>query len=306
MDHKELLSTVESFRNNCLDKNISFSETSRFTTPYSGSEVRFGTLDSGRRVVVKVSARKLGAEREWGGLVRTFEAGLSVPEPIALVNTQIGHPALVTEQMEGKLMYYTSQNELRYRLGQMVKRMHDAVPVDSRRWVEAGKSDLTYYESRLHHWWIANAEVLGVKTDSQALFKKLVPMMATYCNSVVPRFNHNDLHDGQVIVVGENITIIDFEDWIEESPMNDLAYYLYSTIRTGTIDEQFGYFLDGYLETEILSEVEKGALMFYLLYISCRSVNQFKLRRVGLAEIALSTHQKVVKYIKRERLWKNP
>lgn len=305
MVQKELFEPVETFGTELTDEQVSFNISKRVVTPYTGSKVSFAATESGQQVVIKVSAREGGAEREWRGLVKAYAAKMPVPEPIALVKTQEGQLALVTERVNGAIMYYCPEGELRNRFGQVVRSMHEVVPVGGKGWIDNGKADFTYYDSRLHGWQQGQVENINEKSVAQALLKSLANPMIAHCESITPRFNHNDIHDGQVIVGGRKITLIDFEEWTEESPLNDIAYYLYSSIRMGTADSQFRHFLDGYLDNDVFSEVEKGAFMFYLLYVSCRAMNYFSSRPGKFAEVATATHQKVIDYAEDEKLWKD-
>lgn len=305
MVQKEQFVSVEAFGPVLTDELIELKISKRMVTPYTGSEVSFATTESGQQVVIKASAREGGAVREWRGLARAYVAKLPVPEPMALVKTQAGQLALVTERINGKMLYYSPQNEARHNLGGIVKTMHKAVPVEGNGWIESGKADFSYYDSRLHAWRQGHVENIDAKSKAQGLLNSLAHPMIAHCESITPGFNHNDIHDGQVIVRGRKITLIDFEEWIEESPLNDVAYYLYSSVRMGTADNQFRYFLNGYLGNEVFSEVEKGALMFYLLYISCRAMNFFSSRPGKFAEVATTTHRKVIDYVEDEKLWKD-
>lgn len=305
MDRKELLVPVDTFGAEITGEQLEFRITSQITTSYTGSKVFFGTIESGRRAVVKVSAREHGAEKEWAGTVRAYTAKLPVPEPIALVETQAGQLGLVTGMVDGKIVYYSPQGEYRYQLGQTIKTMHDTVSVEGKDWVGSGRADFTHYDNRLRDWRQGQIPDIDAKSKAQAILSSLVQPMETHCKSAIPRFNHNDIHDGQVIVKDRKITVIDFEEWIEESSLNDVAYYLFSSIRTGTSNSQFRHFLEGYLGDYDFSEAEKGALMFYLLYISCRAVNYISSRLEKFTEVVSTTHRDVIDYVENEKIWKD-
>ena len=59
------------------------------TTPYTDSTIIYAQNEQGQRVVVKISAVN-GALREWEGLNRTYNVGLLVPKPYALVKDNAG------------------------------------------------------------------------------------------------------------------------------------------------------------------------------------------------------------------------
>lgn len=274
------------------------------TTPYTNSTIIYAQNEQGQRVVVKIFAVD-GALREWEGLNRTYNAGLSVPKPYALVKDSANKTGVILEYVDGKSLYNQQSDQGRHSFGALIHRMHQLTPISSNEWIRSQKYNFDYFQQNLLTWGNSQIEELTDKGRSQAILSLLAGQARSHCEAVIPVFNHNDLHDGQTIVSGKSVTLIDFEKWIEDSPLNDIAIYIFHSIRNAQSRESFEHFLKGYLGETSFSEVEKSSLMFYLLFISSRALNHFYQQGNPYVEISKTTHKNILKYAESESLWKN-
>lgn len=304
MSEREIFTLAKNLEWEPPTPQLSFEISGKIITPLTKSIIYFATSEIGQQVIIKVPAISGKGEREWLGLTKAHAACIPVPEPIALAKTQTGQTALIIERLYGNNLYNHPDKNTTFQLGQIVRKMHEEVKIDGKERLENGSVDYFYYEMLLHSWLQNPTEHKDTKEKFQSLIKSLSDSMITHCKSARPVFNHNDIHNGQVIVNKQGITLIDFAEWVEESSLNDLAYYLFHTIRTRQDDNQFRYFLQGYLEKQALSEIEKDTIMFYLLFISCRALNYFYKHRSKYLEIAEGVHLRVVNYVGEEKIWK--
>jgi len=275
------------------------------TTPFTRSTIIFATSEAGKPVVIKFPTKKSKAEREWTGFCKAYTADVPTPMPIALVTSKGGRVGVMQEEVGGQSLYKCPGGQARIRFGEIVKDMHLKVPTAGIEWQEKGKADYTYYDKRIQCWSEGQVELLSAGSTTQAMLGLLSPTMNRSCRSAPPMFNHNDLYDSQAIVGDQKIYLIDFEEWVEENPLNDIAYYLFHTIRSNMPEVNFGSFLSGYLGNEVLSEPEKQTLMFYLLFISARALNYFHASKSKYFEIAEKSHRAVTNYIDNENVWKS-
>lgn len=296
---------LESRRDDLFTPGFKLEVFKEVIAPFTGSTVLFATIESGLAVAIKISATKGGAEREWVGLSKVYRAGVSVPEPLALARDLKGSTVLILEKVEGESLYSHPSGEAKRRLGQLVKQMHEQTQIEGDEWVKSEKPDFTYYDRCLFYWLCGSVEEFGAGSKTQVLLKKFVDATISYCGTISPVFTHQDIHDGQVFVKGnKDPVLIDFEHWKEESQLNELAHYLFHSIRTDRVPEGFAEFMRGYLEASSLSENEKLVLMFNLLFISARALDYFYTRKHPYLEKAKTNHQKILDYIEQERLWK--
>lgn len=277
----------------------------RIFVPFTRSEIVFATTENGVPVVIKYSRIKEGSKREWLGLNKAYGAGVPVPKPLALAVDRDGTQVLVSEEIAGEPLYKYRQAEIKKQLGAIVRQMHSNVFIDGKEWTESGKADFTYYEKYAFYWLRGSTNGFEKGSKTLALLKKFTDAMRDYCNRTSPVFNHNDIHDGQVFM-RENgtLAIIDFENWKEESPLNEMAVYLFHSIRTAVPIQEFKNFIDGYMANGSLTEYEKETFMFYLLFVSARAVSYFQTAGSNYLEKARINHQMVLDFVDREEIWK--
>lgn len=274
--------------------------------PFTGGKLVFATIKSGEKVVVKIPFSKSGAQHEWIGLKTAHTADVRVPTPIALINYQDDKLAIVSGFIEGKNLYDNPNPSTKTRVGRSVKKMHKNASVDGFAWNSSGRSTFAYYDKNIVNWASGELEELQVDSRTNSLLNKLADTMADFCSHTKPVFNHNDLHDGQIIVDAKgNPNITDFGNWIEEGWLNEISYHLFHLVRTGKVEEDnFTNFLKGYLGNKRLTEVEKSVMAFYLLFISARALNYFNMRNSSYLSIAKNNHKKVLKFLEDEVIWK--
>ncbi len=278
----------------------------RMEIPFTGGEIIYAQTESGLAVVVKRTLRKEQAEHEWIGLNIVYPTGVSVPSPIALINYDQNQLAIVSTQVDGNNLYFYPNPEVKAEMGKQIKTMHQLAKVDGKMWESSGRSSFTYYDKYMFNWSRGGLEDLGVGSETHQLLTALTQNVEQFCKESLPVFNHNDLHDGQIIVDNNNSpTIIDFGNWTEETWLNDIGYYLFHLIRTGRDKgDDFLIFLDGYRGSEKLSDSEKSNLSFYLLFISSRALTYFYRSRSSYLPTAKETHNRVLAYIDNEESWK--
>lgn len=275
-------------------------------TSFEKSQIIFATSESGKKLVIKIPAKGKNASREWEGLKKAYKAEVLVPEPLALVTTQEGAPALISEWIEGTVLFRNTDTQLRSKIGLVVLGMHENVVINENGWLKSGKPTFIYYDGSLFKWSRETNNQLGSESKVQEIIKKFAATTSSYCKIAVPVFNHNDIHEGQVIVrpTGD-VVLLDFENWREDTKLNDIAYYLFQLIRTNSSFENYKEFLKGYLGTNTLTDGDKSVLSFYLLFISARALNYFITTKSKYLNIATDTHNRVLKFIEEERLWKD-
>lgn len=305
MLERETFDIVESTRGrekDFTDLRIDKKEAPSFT----GSEIVYARTSLGEKVVIKIPSDKDRTIHEWQGLSAVEKAGVSIPPPIALVNYPPDRLAIVSNFIEGDNLYFNPNPGIKAEVGRQIKKMHQKAEIDGRFWESSGRSSYIYYDRYIFSWGSGEIEELQIDSRTSSLLKKFSDMMMDFCKQTKPVFNHNDLHDGQIILSREGApVIIDFGDWKEESWLNDIAYHLFHLIRTDRAEpENFANFLNGYLGNDQLSEAEKSTLAFYLLFISARALNYFSRRQSSYLSIAKETHRKIVDYLEKETIWK--
>ena len=274
--------------------------------PFTGNSILYATSESGTKVVIKISTSNSGAQREWKGLNMAHGAGLSVPEPYALAKSKDNEKLIIFEKVEGELLYTSNQTRLRIDLGEIVKDMHNQIFVSGNGWVSSGKPDFSYYEKLLNRYLKSSLNELKAGSETHTILNKFVNVMSYYCKTITPVFNHNDLHDGQIIVKpNQKLVLLDFENWKEETQLNEISYYLFHLIKDGSVNRNFDKFINGYLKSYRLTDTEKSVMTFYLLFISARAIDYFKNTGSKYLQKALETHKKVLRYTNDERLWKD-
>jgi len=288
-------------------KEKRFAVTGEIASTFRGNRIIFATSeDQNQPVVIKIPIDRQGARREWIGLRKTSEARIPVPSPIMLGLTDSNFTCVVSERVEGRPLFLYSDDEARMFLGKTTKMMHSEVRI-----LDSGEGqnelvDFSQYKEQIYTWGI-NQYKAGIDWPlTQYLFKTLSDPMSSYCDSIAPVFNHGDIHDGQVIVSPKNdITLIDFESWSADRPLNDLGFYLFHCLRSNREFEAFKSFMDGYSGDYSLNEKDIESLVFYLLFVSTTAVFKFITLNTDYLETARENHMKVLTFIQNETLWKS-
>lgn len=305
MKERIVLLPIDSSKKEPPGAEVKFDVFNQFYVPFTGSNILFAFAESGNQVAIKIPARKRGANREWAGLNKAYDAGIPVPRPIILGETAAGMRALVSEKIEGEQLYRLRKRQLKNQLGMIVSRMHNKTQIKGKEWDQSRKPGFEYYDQYIFQWLKGDAEELKKGTKTEVILQRLSDSMREYYRHASPVFNHNDIHDGQLIVKkGGQLVLFDFENWKEESKLNELATYLFHSIRTERAQEGFEEFIEGYLGGLSLTENEKETLVFSLLFISARTVSYFQSKDSNYLETAKTNHQKVLGYIDSEELWK--
>lgn len=277
--------------------------------PYSGSRLIMGRSPAGMGVAIKIPAHDGGARHEWNGLLRAHRAGVPVPAPVAYGHDGEGAELLVSEWVQAPSLYHRPVTDSWACLGAILRQMHRAVPTTGVRWRESGRCDFSFFDRRRHAFRRQGCLDAG-HARSAALLDGLAPEMANYCVDAAPVFNHNDLHDNQVMVDGRRgLVLIDFERWEEESPLNDVACYIYHSIRIGGVDREVVHariaeFVKGYFAADGFAMRERSALAFYLLFIAMREAARHAAGSRQVVECARRAHARVLAFVDEEYPWR--
>lgn len=283
-----------------LDIGNSFIIDEDFVVPFSGDRLVFATTESGLQIVAKISQPEK-SRREWMGLLTAYYASVPSPQPLLLGQIDEQHSALISSRIIGRNMFYSSDLGLRHKLGKIVKSMHEQATAKGNEWLISGKSDFSYYDRKMDLW----AREIVIDQTTHPLLAQLSIHAPNYITKTLPVFNHNDIHDGQAIIENSGrIVLIDFGNWCEDTPLNDIAFYLFHCIRNNKDINYFVSFIDGYLGTSKLTDEEKTVILFELLFISTRAVEYFARRKSGYLDTAKETHKRVLAYIEDETLFK--
>jgi len=287
MIEKEHFDIVESSFGGCVD-SINLKICNKEAALFSGSQVVYASTDLGEKVAIKIPLDCDQARHEWKGLKAVYLADVSIPTPIALIKFPKHQLAIVSGFVEGNDLYISPNPDVKKKVGIQVKKMHQNVRIDGKTWESSERSTFVYYDKFIFSWAAGDFKELQAGSNTISLLGKFTDTMEDFCGHTKPVFNHNDIHDGQIIVNknGEPV-IIDFGDWVEEGWLNDLGFHLFHLIRTEREESgDFINFLDGYLGKNKLSEDEKSTLAFYLLFISARALYYFDKRQSSYLPIA--------------------
>lgn len=300
-----VLTPIELCEKKLSDPGVRYRVLKQIITPLARNHILFAITESGYEVVIKILSRKGGAEREWVGLKKAYDADVPTPKPLILARFENGRLAVATEKFEGENLYFHPDSELKKQLGKIIRLMHKETVIDNQEWEQSGKPNFIYYDRYLLSWLQGPIKELQNGSKTFSLLEKSIEAMRRHCKTMSPVFTHNDLHDGQVFVKENgNLLLVDFEEWKEESFLTEAAHYLFHSIRTDRAPEGFAEFMRGYLETSSLSENEKLVLIFNLLFISARALDYFYTRKHPYLEKAKTNHQKILNYVEQEKLWK--
>jgi Ser/Thr protein kinase RdoA (MazF antagonist) len=274
---------------------------------FTGAEIIYAMTITGDRVVIKKPFRNDQARHEWEGLKIAESTGISVPKPVALVNYTENQLAIVSGYIDGVKLYDAPNSDIKAEVGKQIKMMHKRARVSGNDWTSSGRSSFIYYDRYIFNWTNGDIVELNKNSRSAVILEELADSAEQLCVESKPVFNHNDLHDGQVIEsISGKPTIIDFGNWIEETWINEIGYHLFHLIRTNRAHtDDFPNFISGYLENAKLSDSEKSNLAFYLLFISSRALNYFHRRHSSYLPIATETHNKVLEHLENETIWKD-
>lgn len=285
---------------------ISLKTLNKETELFTGSKVIYALSNSGEKVAIKIPFDGSKTLYEWEGIIKAFKADVPIPKPIALINYLDDQLAIVSSFVAGDNLYFNPNPDIKTEIGKEVKKMHQKAQIEGKDWIKSKRNTFIYYDQFIFRWATGQFKELGSGSKTLLLLGKFTPSMESYCKTTIPVFNHNDLHDGQIIVdENGNPKIIDFGNWVEEGWLNELGYHLFHLVRTRRIStEDFPNFLDGYLSGRKLSEDEKSTLAFYLLFISARALNYFNSRNSSYLPFAQETHNGVLKLLDREIIWK--
>jgi len=278
----------------------------RVEIPFTGAEIIYAATIFGDRVIIKKPLRNDQARHEWEGLNTVESTGISIPKPIALISYTPDQLAIVSSYVEGDKLYDKPNPDVKVEVGRQIKKMHQSAHISGEDWVSSGRSSFVYYDRYIFGWSKGDVEELKADGRTASILSQLTDATDQFCKNSEPTFNHNDLHDGQVIVDGKGKpTIIDFGNWIEETWLNDIGYHLFHLVRTDRAHtEDFTNFLSGYMENKRLTDTEKSNLAFYLLFISSRALNYFYRRHRSYLPVAQETHKRVLDHLEDETIWK--
>lgn len=161
-------------------------------TPFTSSVVLFGTVGD-HHLAIKFSQLRNGADHEWEGLRRVYEAGIQTTQPLALAKTLEGTKVIATSKLEGSNLYVNDELVLRREFGSLVRRMHDQVYVRGVFWERSDFSDFDRISPKLKTRLKSIGSTLE-KTRTLNLLNRFSGALRERLAHIKPSFVHNDLH----------------------------------------------------------------------------------------------------------------
>lgn len=286
---------------------LQFEITGQAKAPFTGSEVLFALDEEGQEVAIKFSSYNWGAKREWRGLQKVYQAHVPVPVPLAIIQDSNNRLGIISSKVHGFNLFETKhpKDQLKFRLGTIIRNMHNNTTISGEEWRHSQKNDFTFYDKNLSKWQKSQLAELQNTSPAIQLFRKFSLTAIDQLPNVSPVFIHNDLHDDQVLINERgDIIVLDVEFWREDNPLNDLATYLFHSIRTQRPWEDFVSFSQGYLGENSYSENDKNLIAFYLLNAALAGLNHFSQHRkqeLWTAQLYLS---RIQEFLTKETLWK--
>jgi Ser/Thr protein kinase RdoA (MazF antagonist) len=276
-----------------------------YYNPFTGSKFVFGKTDDGQRVVLKESGNKEGLLREWTGLSKVLVTGLAVQEGMMIGELDDGTRVLVSKEVEGKSLADAPGEAKRRNVGKLLARIHQSVQISETEWKKSGRQEFRYYTWHLDFWRKRAEEIDPQTRRSITLADTLADQAANYFQDAKPVFTHQDLHDEQIIVTPQDTEVmIDFENWKESDPLDDLATYLFSLLRESSPLTYYDELSAGYFNDRKRTDLESTIVAFNLLFFALRAAGFFYTRKDNYFSTALNNLLIVTSYIEQEGLWK--
>ncbi len=274
-------------------------------SPFTNSKLLFGITTDNEKVVAKITTSPDGNLREWEGLQKVSIIGTQVQEGIVAGQLDDGSPVLVTREIEGKSLVNVPGEIHRRNLGHLLKKIHAKTKIDGIEWEKSGKKDFRYYDWHLSYWHKKAEEISPVCRRAVSIIDTLVETASSYFQSSEPVFTHQDLHDEQVLINTNNLeVVIDFENWKEADYLDDLAMYLFHSIREESPITFYHELLNGYLNEGKTTDQENSIIAFDTLFFALRAVGYFHKFNLPYLDTALSNLVLVTKFIDQETPWK--
>jgi len=273
----------------------------RFTT-FRGNKVVFGTMSDGQSVVAKFPHNKDSATHEFAGYRIVAAESIRVPSVIGLVSNATGNVGILTHRIFGKNLYEDNFNGAKYQLGTMVKQLH-GLKVGGNA-VHANASVYSDYETKVKRFLTAPFNELIRDVPIYRLMELLSQDVGGDIDNQSGVMTHHDLHDDQIVAVDRLLYLIDFEEWEISCPTDDIAIYLYHSLRTKRPESQFVDFCRGYTQEEEFGESDKTVMNYLLLQFSLEMLDYYANYRTKEVQYAVLYLQRAVDYVNKERVWK--
>jgi aminoglycoside phosphotransferase (APT) family kinase protein len=277
----------------------------RLTSSFTGSTLLFGRTEANEKVVIKTSAYPEGNANEWEGLKKISSTGLPTQQGIMIGKLSDGSSGLVTKEVEGEPLTDIPSEDQRRDIGTQLKNIHSSTKISGDEWEKSGKQTFTYYDWHLAYWRKNADTVSPICRQAISILDTLVEAASRYFQSTTPVFTHQDLHDGQVIVNSNNDKIlIDFENWKEADPLDDIAMYLFHSIRENSPKAFYSELSNGYFDGRKTTDQENSVLAFDTLFFALRAVGYFHKFKLPYFNTAIDNLRLVNHYIDKENTWK--
>lgn len=304
---KELLYPLETRESNPPNSDFYIDVGQKLQTSYSGNELYYATLFQNRPVVVKFSVFNQVAKREWNGYVLAFENQVHTPEPIALV-ARDREPTIgfITTHLTGPLLSEVDSDERTFLLGKELNKLH-AIALPGYGYLsEDGSFQFENMDAYLQYWFDKTIPFLQNQPKAAQLLHQLHDLCQSRLSRIKSSFLHHDVKKDNMIYNDDgNIYLTDFEWWQGGDPLDDLALYLYHSLRTNQGDARFSTLLQGYFEDSAhLTDKQRTALMFYLLLGGSRVVSFCSRVIPDKLPEAESDLEKSVQYIDSEKIFR--
>lgn len=270
-------------------------------TDFFHNKIIFGEDERGTQVVLKFPSRQNIAIHEYRGYQLAIAAGVSTAALLGLVVDVGGNYGIALQRIYGENLYKSNREGVKYQLGSLIRTLHDNGEVVGQCKPISRYSD---YEISVAKWvtqpYMTQIDVGLIVNLVGGLSRSILD----YLEKLPKKVNHGDLHDDQVIVSESGMRLIDFEEWGYGSPMEDLAIYLFHSLRTKRPDRDFRDFLAGYTQEKVLTESDKLSISYLLLFNAMKILSRVADDHASLLPYAVEYLQRSVDYVESEKIWK--
>ena len=279
-----------------------------FPAPFTGSTVVVGDLPKvSHQVVLKIAPNAKSIRREWEGLLHVTGLDGKCQQPVALVQTAQGQLGLLSEYIEGEVLKNSSEVARRAQVGERMRELHERVPVHGEEWRKSPMREFHAFLEAIERWQHDSDFLQHIRhTLALPILERLARELTTHKRIESPAFIHTDIHDEQVLISQEGVAILlDFEQWQEGDPVDDLAIYLFHILRNGAPLEYFQAALAGYGSLDFLVHVVqlRTVLAFHTLFFATRAVRMFARYRPEYLPLSVHTLEEVCRFLATDALW---
>jgi|GEM_PF-4631676 hypothetical protein len=283
------------------ERNLVVNVKEKRKTDFYGNNIVFCENSDGVEVVGKFPSKGSHARHEFAGYKTAEASGVRVPGVVGIVKDERGKLGVVTKRIIGKNLYSDHSEESKFILGATVNKLHNFRRIESTHLL---KKEYPKYVEQINDWSRTELATILNAPGVYSILGNFSSDVEDEFQGTKLTFTHQDLHDDQVIVSCGLLYLIDFEDWRIGHPMEDVAIYLYHSLRTKRHPEDFRRFVDGYFAEDNFSDADKSCVSYFLLFYGMCMGNYFsQYRKYEIPFVAEYLHRSI-DYVKGEELWK--